>query len=352
MAANNLKRVFSGVQPSGNLTIGNYIGAIRQWVQHQASFDAFYCVVDLHAITVEHNPAELAAKTREVAALYLACGLDPEKSTVFVQSHVTAHAELAWLLSCITPLGWLYRMTQFKDKSAKQEAASVSNGLLSYPVLMAADILLYHTEAVPVGEDQKQHLELTRDIAQRFNYLFGETFTVPEVMIPPEGARIMGLDDPVAKMSKSETAQYHAVHLLDSPDKARKAIMRAVTDSGSSITFNDDPERAGVNNLLTIYQSLTGESKETIEAQFAGRGYGDLKKAVAEVVVETLKPIQARYAELTDDERFINELLASGAERARRIADVTLDTARRHMGFLPAARSESVLNSIGNERTG
>ncbi|NLX11435.1 MAG: tryptophan--tRNA ligase [Chloroflexi bacterium] len=329
-------RVFSGVQPSGNLTIGNYIGALRQWAREQYHFDSFFCVVDLHAITVPYDSADLHTKTREVAGLYLASGIDPEASTIFVQSHVQAHAELTWLLNCITPLGWLNRMTQFKDKAAKQQADSVSTGLLDYPVLMAADILLYQADAVPVGEDQRQHLELTRDVAQRFNHLFGETFTIPEAMIPPSGARIKGLDDPTAKMSKSETgSEYHAVYLLDPPDRARKKIMRAVTDSGREIRFSQDPEKAGVNNLLELYQALTGESREAIETHFASaRGYGDLKKDVAEVVVAALEPIQRRYRELTDDRSYLDSLLAQGAERAATVANKTLETVRERMGFL------------------
>lgn len=334
----NRKRVLSGIQPSGNLTIGNYLGAIKQWAENQHRFDAYYCVVDLHAITVEHDPTQLREKTREVAAIYLACGIDPTLSTIFVQSHVKAHSELAWLLTCQTPLGWLYRMTQFKDKSAKQEAMSVSTGLLSYPVLMAADILLYQAEVVPVGDDQRQHLEFTRDLAQRMNHLYGEdTFTIPEVMIPPAGARIMGLDNPTAKMSKSEAAQLHAVYILDEPDTIRKKIMKSVTDSGKEIQFSDDPNRAGVNNLLTIYQAFTNQSAEAIENHFStARGYGDLKKAVAEVVVESLQPIQERYRELTEDVRNIDELLAQGAEKARAIANRTLVTVQERMGFLSA----------------
>lgn len=339
MTSNNRKRVFSGIQPSGNLTIGNYLGAIKQWVDYQDQFDAIYCVVDLHAITVAHDPEELRTKTKEVAAIYLASGLDPEKATIFVQSHVTAHVELAWLLTCTTPLGWLYRMTQYKDKAAKQEASSESNGLLSYPVLMAADILLYHTDVVPVGEDQKQHVELTRDLAQRFNHLYGETFTIPEVRNPPAGARVMGLDNPTSKMSKSEAAQGHAVYILDDPDVAHKKIMRSVTDSGREIEFSDDPEKAGVNNLLTIYQAFTGKSQEDVLADFAtARGYGDLKKTVAEVVVECLKPIQARYYELTEDDQILDDLFAAGAEYARGIADKTLKTVYDNMGFYPPRR--------------
>ena len=330
------KRVFSGVQPSGSLTIGNYVGALKQWAREQHNFESFFCVVALHAITVPYDPAELRDKTREVAALYLACGIDPAISTVFVQSHVPAHSELTWLLNCVTPLGWLNRMTQFKDKAARQQAESVATGLLDYPVLMAADILLYQADAVPVGDDQRQHLELTRDIAQRFNNLFGETFTVPEVMIPPAGARIMGLDDPLNKMSKSLTeSEYHAVYLLDPPDRAKKKIMRAVTDSGRDIRFSSDPDKAGVNNLLEIYEAFTGESREAIEAHFAkARGYGDLKKQVVEVVNDALLPIQQRYRELTSDKRYISELLAQGAQRASLVAEATLERARENMGFL------------------
>lgn len=334
--AKKRKRVLSGVQPSGNLTIGNYVGALRQWAREQHHFESFFCVVDLHAITVPFDPADLRNKTREVAALYLACGIDPDISTVFVQSHVPAHSELAWLLNCITPLGWLYRMTQFKDKSGKQQVDSVGTGLLDYPVLMAADILLYHADAVPVGDDQRQHLELTRDLAQRFNHLFGETFAVPEAMIPPSGARIRGLDDPLAKMSKSVVdSEYHAVYLLDSPDRARKKIMRAVTDSGREIGFSDDPARAGVNNLLEIYEAFTGQTRDTILSHFASaRGYGDLKKEVAEVVIEGLAPIQQRYQELTSESGYIDDLLARGAQRAAEVANRTLETVKERMGFL------------------
>ena len=332
------KRVLSGVQPSGNLTIGNYVGALKQWAREQHNFESFFCVVDLHAITVPYDPVDLREKTREVAALYLACGIDPDVSTVFVQSHVRAHSELAWLLNCVTPLGWLNRMTQFKDKSAKQQAESVSSGLLNYPVLMAADILLYQADAVPVGDDQRQHLELTRDVAQRFNHLFGETFTIPEAMIPPSGARIKGLDDPTAKMSKSITdSEYHAVYLLDPPNKVKKKLMRAVTDSGREIDFSDDPERAGVNNLLEIFVAFTGMDRDAALAHFAdARGYGDLKKAVVEVVNDALVPIQQRYNELTSEAGYIDELLAQGAERAADVANDTLARAQENMGFFKA----------------
>lgn len=328
------KRVLSGVQPSGNLTIGNYLGALKNWARVQSEYQCYYCAVDMHAITVQQDPHELREATRRNAALYLACGIDPERSTVFVQSHVSAHAELGWILTCLTTMGALSRMTQFKDKTAKQEAGSVGAGLFVYPALMAADILIYQAHAVPVGDDQKQHLELTRDIAQRFNYLYGETFIVPEVLIPPTGARIMGLDDPAHKMSKSSDVEAHAVALLDPPDKAKKKIMRAVTDSGSQITFNDEPERAGVNNLLVIYEGFTGESRAAIESHFAGRGYGDLKKAVAEAVNEGLKPIQARYYELTGEKGYIDTLLTRGAEHAHAVAAPTLDLVRERIGFL------------------
>jgi tryptophanyl-tRNA synthetase len=331
-------RVFSGIQPSGNLTIGNYLGALKQWAKVQHEYESFFCVVDMHAITVPQDPAELCNKTREVTALYIACGIDPEQSTIFVQSHVSAHAELAWVLGCMTPMGWLNRMTQFKDKSSKQEADSIGSGLLMYPALMAADILLYDTNVVPVGEDQRQHLELTRDLAQRFNHVYGEVFVIPDIMVPLAGARVMGLDTPNAKMSKSEASEYHAVYLLDPPDKIKKKIMRAVTDSGSEIRFSDDPAKAGVDNLLTIYQAFTDESREAIENRFVGKGYGDLKKAVAEAVVEGLRPIQERYHEITKDERYLDDVLAKGAEYAASIANMKLDTVYERIGFLRAPR--------------
>ncbi len=327
-------RVFSGVQPSGHLTIGNYLGALKQWVKVQHEYDSFFCVVDLHAITVPQDSDALRAGSREVAGLYLACGIDPKISTVFIQSHVPAHSELAWILGCYSPLGWLYRMTQFKDKSAKQGTDSVGAGLLFYPTLMAADILLYHTNVVPVGDDQRQHLEITRDLAQRFNAMYGDTFTIPDIMVPKAGARVMGLDNPLAKMSKSEESEYHAVYLLDPPDKARKKIMRSVTDSGREIRFGEEPERAGVNNLLTIYQAFTGDSKAAIESRFEGKGYGDLKKAVAEVVVEGLKPIQARYQEIAGEGGYIDDILAEGAARAAAIATPTLELVKERIGFL------------------
>lgn len=334
MVAAGKQRVFSGVQPSGNLTIGNYVGALKQWVALQDSYDCILCVVDLHAITVPQDPETLRAKSREVAALYIASGIDPEKATIFVQSHVAAHSELSWILTCLSPLGWLQRMTQFKDKAAKQQQDSVGTGLLVYPALMAADILLYQTHKVPVGDDQRQHLEYARDLAQRFNHLYGETFTIPDAMIPKAGARIMGLDNPTAKMSKSETSEYHALYLLDTPDQVKRKVMRAVTDSGREIMFSDDPERAGVNNLLAIYQSLTGKDNDTVVADFAdARGYGDLKKAVVAATNEALAPLQERYYALMQDATYLDGILSQGANRARDIAEATLRDVKQRIGF-------------------
>jgi tryptophanyl-tRNA synthetase len=330
------KRVLSGIQPSGKLTIGNYIGALRQWVAEQDEYESYFCIVDLHALTAPQDPQQLRQQTREVAALYLACGLDPNKVAIFIQSHVPAHSELAWLLNCLAPLGWLYRMTQFKDKSAKQQQDSVSAGLLNYPVLMAADILLYQAHAVPVGDDQRQHLELTRDLAQRFNSMFGETFVLPEAMIPKSGARIMGLDNPLAKMSKSDTNEGHAVYLLDPPEVIRKKFMRAVTDSGREIRFTEDPEKAGVNNLLTIYQAFTGETNAQIENFFAGKGYGDLKKHIGATVSEKLAVLQERHREIINEPQYLDQVLHEGAEKARALANKTLNTVRERMGLVAA----------------
>lgn len=325
-------RVFSGIQPSGNLHIGNYLGAIQQWVAGQGQKTNFICIVDLHAITVPQNPADLRRQTRELAALLLACGIDPQQTTLFVQSHVRAHAECSWVFSCITPLGWLERMTQYKAKAQKQE--SVMTGLLTYPVLMAADILLYDADEVPVGEDQKQHIELTRDLAQRFNYLFGETFVIPKPVIRESGARIMGLDDPTVKMSKSETTRGHAIRIIDDPDEIRWAIKRAVTDSFNEIRFSDEPERAGVNNLLQIYELLTGRSRPEIEAHFAGKGYGALKRELAEVVIEALRPIRERYYQLMDDPAELDRILAIGAEQARAVAEPKMTLILERVGFV------------------
>jgi tryptophanyl-tRNA synthetase len=331
---NRKRRVFSGVQPSGELHIGNYLGAIRRWVLEQDQKENYFCVVDMHSITVPQDPATLRQKTRELAALYIACGLDPQKSTLFVQSHVRAHAECTWILNCVTPIGWLERMTQYKTKAAQQE--SVSAGLLDYPVLMASDILLYSADEVPVGEDQKQHVELTRDIALRFNRIYGETLVVPEPMIPQTGARIMGLNDPTRKMSKSETnIRGHAIRLTDSPDEIRWALKRAVTDLGREIVFSDAPEKAGVNNLLEIYQLLTGQSRPEIEAHFAAsKGYGALKSEVAEVVIESLRPIRERYEQLIADPAELDRILDDGAERARAVAEPKVQEMKYKVGFI------------------
>jgi tryptophanyl-tRNA synthetase len=328
------KRVLSGIQPSGGLHIGNYIGAIRQWVAGQDRRENFICVVDLHAITVSQEPEALLARTRELAAMLFASGIDPARTTLFVQSHVRAHAEAAWILTCVTPVGWLERMTQYKVKAQQQK--SVSTGLLCYPVLQTGDILLYDADEVPVGEDQKQHVELARDIALRFNQLYGETFKVPEGVIPEVGARVMGLDDPTQKMSKSAEGKDHAVYLTDSDDQIVRTIKRAVTDSGRDIVFSDAPEKAGVMNLLTLYQSLTARTRAEVEADFASaRGYGDLKQRVADVVVETLRPIRERFERLMRDPAELDRLLALGAAAARAVAEPKIELVKQRVGFLP-----------------
>ena len=324
------KRVFSGIQPTGNIHIGNYLGAIKHWVASQADLDNIFCIVDLHAITVPQDPEMLKAKTRELAGLLLAAGIDPEMSVLFVQSHISAHAELAWILNCFTPMGWMQRMTQFKEKSGKQKE-QVSVGLFDYPALMASDILLYHTDYVPVGEDQKQHVELTRDIAQRFNSIYGEVFKLPEPVIPKVGARIMGLDDPTNKMSKSEEAPGHAVHLLDPPDVIRSKVMKATTDSLREIRFDED--RPGIYNLLVIYELFTGMSRSDIEARFEGKGYADLKRELGEAVVEGLRPLQSRYQELTADPTYIDSILTESASKLRPIAEKTLAAVKDKVGL-------------------
>jgi len=327
-------RILSGVQPTGGIHIGNYVGALSVWREQQDAYDCLFCVVDLHALTIPEaiEPEKLRRETREVCALYIACGIDPERSTIFVQSEVHEHAELAWVLGCMTPLGWLHRMTQFKSKSEHRE--SVGTGLLTYPVLQAADILLYQADQVPVGQDQKQHIELARDIAQRFNQLFGETLTVPEVMMRRTGARVMGLDDPAAKMSKStgERVKGHAVGLLDSPKAIRKALGRAVTDSG--LEFRFDHASPGVLNLLTLYEVFTGRPRDEIEAHFQAKGgYGYLKVDVAEAIIATLEPIQQRFKELMDDPTYLDGVLDRGAERARGIASTVLSDVKRAVGL-------------------
>jgi tryptophanyl-tRNA synthetase len=322
-------RVFSGMQPTGNLHIGNYLGALKNWVRIQNDYECIFCIVDLHAVTLYQDPAELRAKILEIAALYVAAGIDPKTSAIMVQSAVPAHAELAWMLTCVTPVGWLERMTQYKAKAAKQD--SVSDGILQYPVLMAADIMLYQAGIVPVGEDQAQHLELTRDIAQRFNSLYGDTFVVPNTSLPTVGARVMGFDDPAQKMSKSATGAGHAVALLDPADKIRKTIMRATTDSNPGVDFAS--AGPGVLNLLSIYQAFEGASDDAVKARFTGMRYGDLKKQVAEVVVAHLEPFQQRYREITADPAYLAGILREGAERVAPIANDTVQTVKQRMGL-------------------
>jgi tryptophanyl-tRNA synthetase len=317
------------MQPSGNLHIGNYLGALQNWVRIQNEYECIFCIVDLHAVTSPQDPAELRTKIREIAALYLAAGIDPKACSIMVQSAVPAHAELAWMLTCVTPVGWLERMTQYKGKSARQE--SVGDGLLQYPVLMAADILLYQAGIVPVGEDQAQHLELTRDIAQRFNSLYGETFVVPGTSLPAVGARIMGLDDPTQKMSKSETAANHAVALLDPPDKIRKTIMRATTDSNPAVDF--ETAGPGVLNLLSIYQAFSGVSDDEMKTRFTGLRYGDLKKEVAAMVIAHLEPFQERYRRIVSEPGYLAGVLRDGAGRVAPIANQTVRLVKERMGL-------------------
>ncbi len=326
--------IFSGMQPSSDsLHLGNYIGALSQWVEMQSSFDAFFCVVNLHAITMPQDPKELAERTRTTAAQYIAAGIDPAKSTLFVQSHVPAHAELAWVLNTLTGFGEASRMTQFKDKSQKQGSDAASVGLFTYPMLMAADILLYQADSVPVGEDQRQHVELTRDLAMRFNHRFGKTFTLPEAQIQKGTAKIYDLQDPTSKMSKSADTEAGLIKVLDDAAVTRKKIMRAVTDDEASIRY-DREAKPGVSNLLTIFAVLSGRTVESIEREFEGRGYGDLKKALAEVVDETLMPVRERTNELLSDPAELDRLLAGAADRASEIATATLDSVYDAMGVL------------------
>ncbi len=322
-------RVLSGVQPTGNLHIGNYLGAIANWVKIQHQYESIFCIVDLHAITVHQKPEELRAKIRELAALFLAAGIDPAHSSIMVQSQVSGHSELAWMLTCVTPMGWLGRMTQFKAKSAAQE--TVGDGLFQYPVLMAADILLYQAAVVPVGDDQSQHLELTRDIAERFNSIYGNTFIVPETKLPGFGARVMGLDDPTAKMSKSAAGAHHAIALLDSPDKIRKTFNRATTDSNPAVDF--ETMGPGIENLLNIYQAFSNDHAKAMRDHFTGMRYGDLKKQVSEMVIAHLEPLQQRYQELTKDPAYVESILHQGAERVRPLAAETVNLTKQRMGL-------------------
>jgi tryptophanyl-tRNA synthetase len=328
-------RVLSGIQPTADsLHLGNYLGAVRNWVTMQDTHDAFYCVVDLHAITAGHDPAQLRARTRVAAAQLFAAGLDPERCTLFVQSQVPEHPQLAWVLGCLTGFGEASRMTQFKDKSAKQGAERASVGLFTYPVLQAADILLYQADEVPVGEDQRQHLELTRDLAQRFNTRFGRVFTVPEPFIPTGIAKIQDLQDPSAKMSKSASSPAGIVELLDDPKVSAKKIRSAVTDTEREIRY--DPEaKPGISNLLTIYSALTDRKVSELESDYAGKGYGDLKKDLAEVVGQFVEPLRERVRTYRDDPAELDRVLARGATRAREIASATLTVVHEKIGFLP-----------------
>jgi tryptophanyl-tRNA synthetase len=327
-------RVLSGIQPTADsFHLGNYLGAVRNWVALQETHDAFYCVVDLHAITAGHDPAELRRRTRLSAAQLFAAGLDPQRCTLFVQSQVPEHAQLGWVLGCLTGFGEAGRMTQFKDKSAKQGADRASVGLFTYPILQAADILLYHADAVPVGEDQRQHLELTRDLAQRFNTLFGVTLTVPEPYIIRSTAKITDLQEPTAKMSKSASSPNGIVELLEDPARAAKKIKSAVTDTGREIVY-DPVSKPGISNLLTIYSALSGRSIESLADDYAGKGYGDLKKDLAEVVADFVRPIQKRTAEFVDDPAELDRLLAIGGGKARAVASETLRMVYDRIGFL------------------
>ena len=322
-------RIFSGMQPTGHLHIGNYLGALKNWAHLQYDYEPIFGIVDHHAITVYQDPAQLQESIENVAALYVASGIDPQHSSIFAQSAIPGHVELAWVFTCLTPMGWLSRMTQFKAKSEQQD--SVTAGLFCYPVLMASDILLYHASIVPVGEDQAQHLELTRDIAQRFNTVYGETFVMPETKLPSVGSRIMGLDDPTEKMSKSAPGANHAIGLLDTPAQVKKVIARAVTDSQPGVDAGKPGP--GVGNLLNIFQAFSEWPLERVKSHFAGMRYGDFKKQVAEAVISHLEPIQEKYRQLTSDRGALRELLADGARRVRPIAESTMAEVRAKTGL-------------------
>ncbi|MCH2048213.1 MAG: tryptophan--tRNA ligase [Trichodesmium sp. ALOHA_ZT_67] len=328
------QRVLSGVQPTGNLHIGNYLGAIRNWVEGQKEYDNFFCVVDLHAITVPHNPVTLATDTYTIAALYLACGIDLDYSTIFVQSHIPAHSELTWFLNCITPLNWLTDMIQFKEKAIKQ-GENVGTGLLDYPVLMAADILLYDADKVPVGEDQKQHLELTRDIAVRFNHQFGQGRTIlklPDPLIRKEGARVMSLTDGTSKMSKSDPSELSRINLLDPPDVITKKIKRCKTDVIKGLEF-DNPERPECNNLLTLYELFSAKTKEEVITECQDLGWGKFKPLLTEATIEALTPIQTKYKAVMDDQGYLKSVLAQGKQKAEAIANQTLEKVKKALGY-------------------
>ncbi|MBP3618922.1 MAG: tryptophan--tRNA ligase [Lachnospiraceae bacterium] len=328
--ADEKKILFSGMQATGNLTLGNYLGALKNWVSLNEDYECYYCVVDEHSITVRQNPAELRQRARALLTLYIAAGLDPEKNCIYYQSHVSGHAELAWILNCYTYMGELQRMTQFKDKSAKH-ADNINAGLFTYPVLMAADILLFQADVVPVGIDQMQHLELTRDIAQRFNGIYGDVFKIPEAYLGKVGAKIMSLQDPTKKMSKSDENLNASIYLMDDPDTIIRKFKRAVTDSDNEIRYA--AEKPGISNLIDIYRATTGKSIEEVEKEFAGKGYGDFKLAVGESVVDVLKPLQDRVAELSKDKAYIDSIIKSNGERANYVATKTLRKVQKKIGF-------------------
>lgn len=324
------ERIFSGIQPSGNLHIGNYLGAIKNWVALQDQYESIFCVVDMHAITVPQDPDVLRKKTIEIAKTYLAAGIDPEKSIIFIQSHVKAHTELCWILNCVARMGDMEKMTQFKDKSQKSGAERASVGLFSYPVLMAADIILYDTVTVPVGDDQVQHVELARTLARRFNKRFGDTFIIPEYFVKEEGMRIMGLDDPTKKMSKSALSEYNYISLTDDAESIRKKIRKAVTDSGEIIEYRDD--KPALKNLINIYAILSDISTSDVEQKFVGKRYGDFKNDLAEVVVNFLVPFQQRMSEISDDD--VMKILHDGAQRAGTIAEKKMQEVKKNVGFV------------------
>ena len=324
------KRIFSGVQPSGNLHIGNYLGAIRNWIKLQEEYESIFCVVDMHAITAAQDPEMLRKKTIEIAKIYLAAGIDPQKSSIFIQSQVREHAELMWVLNTITKVSELEKMTQFKDKSQKEGREGAYVGLYDYPVLMAADILLYDTEIVPVGEDQKQHVEVARDLAKRFNHKFGETFVVPKVFIREEGMRVMGLDDASKKMSKSAKSEYNYISLIDDAETVRRKIKKAVTDSGAEIVYQDD--KPALKNLINIYSSFSEKTPQEIEAMYQGRGYADFKADLAEVIISFLNPFQERFNSLSDED--VLEVLSDGAKKVRIIAGKKIDEVKQKVGFI------------------
>ena len=328
----NKKRVLSGIQATGKLTLGNYLGALNTWVKMQEEYECYYMIADLHTLTVRREAEELRKNTLNLIAMYIAAGLDPENNTIFIQSHIPAHSELSWILGCYTYMGELNRMTQFKDKSAKH-ADNINSGLFTYPVLMAADILIYNADYVPVGEDQRQHLELTRDIAERFNSRYGETFVIPEGYTKKEGARIMGLQNPEAKMSKSSTNPNDVIFLEDEPEVIMKKFKKAVTDSEGIVKYNPET-KPGISNLMEIYSVITGKTKEEIEKEFEGQGYGFFKEAVGKAVVEKLKPVQEKYKELQENPEYLENIYRKGAEQARIIATKTIEDVKRKVGLV------------------